>query len=117
MHRVSPDQEKKYIVFESCLLSLFAACPICDQQAKVKTRTTGTFLCVTQSCGDCDYQRIWESQPIINNVPAGNLLLSASILFAGAQPTKTLRVLEFFRVLLLHHELSSTTKSGTYIPL
>lgn len=32
---------------------------------------------------------------MLNGMPAGNLLLSASILFAGALPSKTLRVFEF----------------------
>lgn len=32
---------------------------------------------------------------MIKDFPAGNILLSAAILFAGALPTKTLRVLEF----------------------
>jgi solute carrier family 8 (sodium/calcium exchanger) len=76
------------------LLSLFSLCPVCDQQADVKTHTVGTLLCITQSCEDCEYYRSWKSQPIINNAPAGNLLLSAAILFTGAQPTKTLRVLD-----------------------
>lgn len=93
--RNSPDQEKKYIVFESCLLSLFSTCPICNQLSDIKTHTVGTLLCVIQLCGHCEYSRKWESQPIIRNVPAGNLLLSAAILFAGAQPTKILCVLDF----------------------
>lgn len=32
---------------------------------------------------------------MMKSTPVGNLLLSAAILFAGALPTKTLRVLEF----------------------
>ncbi len=81
---MSPDEESKYIVFESCLLSLF-------------TQTVGTLLRVTQFCEECEYHRKWESQPFVNNVPAGNLLLSAAILFAGAQPTKILTVLDFLK--------------------
>ena len=42
-------------------------------------------------------QRKWESQPYIKSIPAGNLLLSAAMLFAGARPTKTLRVLNLLR--------------------
>ena len=40
----------------------------------------------------------WESQPYVHNVPAGNLLLSAAILFAGASPTKVLRVLSHVNI-------------------
>ena len=77
------------------MLSLFSTCPVCDQLTDVKIHTVGTFLSVSQSCKHCEYQHNWESQPFIKNVPAGNLLLSASILFTGSRPTKTLRVFDF----------------------
>ena len=44
------------------------------------------------SLHDCNATQVWNSQPFIANVPAGNILLSASILFTGALPTKALRV-------------------------
>lgn len=93
--RKSPDQEAKYIVFESCLLALFMSCPLCNCKIEPNLRTVGTLVCVTQTCDECGYHTKWESQPMIKNVPAGNLLLSAAILFAGAHPAKTLRVLKF----------------------
>ncbi len=68
---------------------------MCNQPSEVETHTVGTFLCVIQSCEHCNYNRKWESQPILKNIPAGNLLLSAAILFAGAQPTKSLRIFNF----------------------
>ena len=95
LFRKFPDQEAKYIVFESCLLALFMSCPLCNCKIDPNILTVGTMVCVTQICGECGYHSKWESQPMIKNVPAGNLLLSAAILFAGAQPTKTLRVLNF----------------------
>ncbi len=88
---MSPDEETKYIVFESCLLLLFTTCPSCNQKVEPTNQTLGTLLRVTQFCEECEYYRKWDSQPFINNVPAGNLLLSASILFAGTQPTKILK--------------------------
>lgn len=36
---------------------------------------------------------VWDSQPFIKHIPAGNLLLSSSILFSGALPTKVIRLL------------------------
>ena len=39
-------KKKKYIVFESCLLSLFSTCPLCNLQTSNKNWTIGTFLCV-----------------------------------------------------------------------
>lgn len=85
---------QRKLVFESCLLPLFSTCPVCNNPTKPTTYTIGTFLRVTQCCDGCNYQRQWDSQPMIKNTPAGNLLLSAAILFTGALPTKTIRVLE-----------------------
>lgn len=84
-------------MFESCLLSLFSSCPLCNKRIDPALYTNGTFLCVTQICEDCEYNHKWYSQPLIKRVPAGNLLLSAAILFAGAQPTKVLRVLDLMK--------------------
>ncbi len=37
-------------------------------------------------------------QPLIGEIPAGNILLSAAILFSGSLPTKALRMLKSIRV-------------------
>ncbi len=74
---------------------MFSTCPICNYSTDPSINACGSLLIVTQICNGCNCRRKWESQPKINGTPAGNLLLSAAILFAGALPTKTLRVLEF----------------------
>ena len=89
-----PHKEKKYIVFESNLLELFRRCPRCGISTEPSSYTIGTFVGIVQQCEVCNYSQKWASQPISNNIPMGNLLLSASILFAGALPTKTLRVFQ-----------------------
>ena len=58
----------------------------------------GTFLKVTMVCLKCAATDSWESQPWYHGRPAGNLLLSGAILFAGGSPSKVLRVLESLRV-------------------
>ncbi|KAK7475855.1 hypothetical protein BaRGS_00032905 [Batillaria attramentaria] len=40
----------------------------------------------------------WDSQPFIKDIPAGNLLMSSSILFSGALPSKVFRFLHHFNV-------------------
>lgn len=87
-------RKRSNLVFESNLLSLFATCPQCSLSTEPTTYTIGTFVGVLQHCNVCNYKRQWASQPISNRIPLGNLLLSAGILFAGALPTKTLRVLK-----------------------
>lgn len=56
-------------------------------------KTLGTYLHIEQRCSLCTSVFTWDSQPWLKTQPAGNILLSASILFSGALPTKTLRVL------------------------
>ena len=53
---------------------------------------SGTFLRITQKCQHCETVNIWESQPFINNIPAGNILLSSAILFSGSLPEQVLRI-------------------------
>lgn len=73
---------------------MFTSCPQCGLITEPTTYTIGTFVGILQECIVCNYKRQWSSQPISRGTPLGNLLLSASILFAGALPTKTLRVFE-----------------------
>ncbi len=88
--------QKKYFVFEDAIISLFEKCENRSSTTTNITKTTiGTVLHVKQQC-QCGHIRHWESQPFVRNTPAGNIILSAFILFAGASPSKTLRVLEFF---------------------
>lgn len=88
-------RSKKYIVFEECLLSLFVHCHKCGQEpTKVTTKIMGTYAHVEQRCSVCLNVFTWDSQPFVKNQPAGNILLSASILFTGALPTTVLRVFQ-----------------------
>ncbi|XP_070548687.1 uncharacterized protein [Ptychodera flava] len=87
----SPQFQRKFIVFEPNLLQLFQACPVCqhDADSRIKQQI-GSYIVITQSCQNCSYNREWASQPMVNSIPAGNILLSASILFAGAPPSKVI---------------------------
>ncbi|XP_037785191.1 uncharacterized protein LOC119581002 isoform X2 [Penaeus monodon] len=90
-----PVSEKKYLVFHSCLMMLFATCAICSSETSQFIKRIGTFLSVTQCCTnkECGFVRKWDSQPKYGNLAAGNVLLSSAILFAGANPSKILHVL------------------------
>ena len=58
----------------------------------------GTCIAIRQICSHCGHKRVWMSQPSIRNIPAGNILLSAAILFSGATPGKVLRLLNHMQV-------------------
>lgn len=83
-----PHKERKYAVFESALMSLFALCFTC-----LSTKITA--ISIQQHCKSCGAKFNWSSQPTIGKLP-GNILLTAAILFAGALPRKVLRVMDFF---------------------
>ncbi|XP_071505513.1 uncharacterized protein [Diadema antillarum] len=95
-----PHLEPKYIVFESKLFELLKSCPSCgSKNVSVQKSVKGTFLKVRLECWSCNkMMRTWESQPFIQSRPAGNVLLSAAILFAGGSSTETLQILNSIKV-------------------
>ena len=89
----SPFKQKTYLVFESALLLLFNLCIFCGQSSTALKKTViGTFLRITQTCTECCRVRVWDSQPHLGRTPAGNIRLSAAILFVGALPAQALRM-------------------------
>ena len=79
-----PWKERKFILIESKLLELFQFCPSCSAHALFDVkRILGSMIKVEQTCGSCGFNRIWESQPMIGSVPAGNLIFSAALLLTG----------------------------------
>uniref|UniRef100_A0A1X7VAJ4 THAP-type domain-containing protein n=2 Tax=Amphimedon queenslandica TaxID=400682 RepID=A0A1X7VAJ4_AMPQE len=93
----TPESQVKYIVLEECLLSLFEFCHHCHFPCtNTRKYICGTFICITQNCNICEAVNTWESQPLMKGIPAGNILLSASILFSGSLPEQALRMLNHF---------------------
>ncbi|XP_019859639.1 PREDICTED: uncharacterized protein LOC109587862 [Amphimedon queenslandica] len=85
--------ERKYIVCEGALLSLFSSCNHCGSFGVSVTKLVkGTFLRVKKKCNNCKTLATWDSQPLVNEIPECNLLLTAAILFNGCLPEKTLRI-------------------------
>ena len=83
-------QQKKYVIFEDSLMELFYRCEMCGKGGTF-VKVIGTFIRLKQSCKRCDHVREWDSQPFLKNIPAGNILLSASILFGGGLPSQVIR--------------------------
>ncbi|CAN7945635.1 unnamed protein product, partial [Ixodes hexagonus] len=90
-------QERKFLVFESCLQELLAVCRTCYSPCDVSMKGVGTLLVVRTSC-PAGHMNRWESQPYINGRGAGNLLLSSLVLFTGASPTRTLRLFQLMNI-------------------
>ncbi|XP_040065694.3 uncharacterized protein LOC115319455 [Ixodes scapularis] len=92
-----PHEEKKYIVFQSCLLQLFRQCITCHATCTLQTWTQGTMIKVKAVCPD-KHTRTWLSQPLIKNKAACNVLLSTAIVATGSSPYKVLRLLELINI-------------------
>lgn len=89
--------EPKFIVFFTKLLGLFSLfCFKCKESKPKMTMTQrGTMVIVKQHCLCCGGEPYtWKSQPMMFNgrYPAGNVLLSFSVLMAGASISKILLV-------------------------
>ncbi|XP_008280196.1 uncharacterized protein LOC103357415 [Stegastes partitus] len=97
-HETLVQDATKYIVYEDCLLSLFHTCPRCGQTCEVHKFVRGTFLSVSQRCPFCQFNRKWNSQPIIGSTPAGNLHLSAAVNFTGSSFRQFNKVLSALKV-------------------
>ena len=88
-------KERKFIVFISSLMALLSwcHCPRCGcQDISSQLAEVGTLVIMTLTCSSCQGRSLWHSQPYCHNTPAGNILLSAAILFAGATATKVMRI-------------------------
>ena len=88
-------------------MELFDKCEKCGKDGTfVKKVVIGTFVCLKQTCNNCDHIREWDSQPFMKNIPAGNILLSASILFGGGLPSQVMcmtHVRTFITLLMYTH--------------
>ncbi|XP_017266375.1 uncharacterized protein LOC108232837 [Kryptolebias marmoratus] len=80
-----PSAERKYIVFESCLRTLFAVCVVCSGACDVTMRLImGTMVAVSSVCKRTDaHTRVWYSQSVHNRMPVGNLMIAAATMFSG----------------------------------
>ena len=88
---LSVEKQQTYLVFESALLLLFSICFMCRSiYILIEKFTRGSFLCITQICSHCNNTYVWESQPYVGKIPAGNIMISAAILYTGSLPAKAL---------------------------
>ncbi|KAJ8305051.1 hypothetical protein KUTeg_017394 [Tegillarca granosa] len=65
----------------------------------------GSFINVSISC-DCGHVEEWSSQPMMNNMPVGNLIIAGAIMFYGCSPVKALN--------FMNHASIATISARTY---
>ncbi|KAG0445342.1 hypothetical protein HPB47_016444 [Ixodes persulcatus] len=112
---VSPRDDRKFIVFESSLRKLFKVCRTCYAPCKSVSRVSGTMLGVQTLCAK-DHCLLWRSQPVMNGKSAGNVLVSAGILFTGTSPTSVLRTLEHINIQVFTLQTFHNYQRGYLLP-
>ena len=73
----------------SSLLQLFIDCASYHSKYIGKVAyQMGTVIAIQQLCFECGHKRVWTSQPRIRDTPAGNILLSVSMLYKWSNSWK-----------------------------
>ena len=92
--------ERKYVVFESCLSQLLSVCRFCSgKPAVIRKRTIGTLVIFQAVCTqESEHIYSWISQPMKGGLPVGNLILIAAMLFSGSSPVKSVNTLKFSNI-------------------
>ena len=99
-------------------MQLFEFCPLCTEPSTSEiSNVVGTLIHVTQKCLSCSYVRVWRSQPYIKKIPAGNLLLSAAILYSGSMISQTLRMLKILKVQCFSRQTYHKHQKNYLIPV
>ena len=91
---VSPLDDRKYLVFESCLKTLLMVCTVCLASCRVSVKhVKGTLVVMRAVC--CNgHEKIWASQPLHKKMPLRNLLMAASMFFSGTSANKAILMLK-----------------------
>ncbi|XP_068097178.1 uncharacterized protein [Hyperolius riggenbachi] len=87
---IKHEEEKKFLVFESCLDKLIRCCK-CQATASchgtveqtIKYRV-GSAISITAQCTYGHIFHLWRSQPFIGHTPVGNVLICSAVLCSGS---------------------------------
>ena len=108
--------ENKYIVFETCLMQLFAVCHFCLAPCiKVTKSLTGSMVTIRAMCLE-GHERVWLSQPAHSQMPWGNFLIASACLYSGSHPSKVLLFLRHLKVPCISERLYNTIQRVYLIP-
>ncbi|XP_060585693.1 uncharacterized protein LOC132741518 [Ruditapes philippinarum] len=111
-----PVAEKKFIVFESCLLQLFKLCHICSAVCyNIKKKVVGSMIIIESVC-ETGHLKTWRSQTELNGTPTGNLLAAGGIVFSGASPSKVLNFFRFINISMISMSTFTRNQKSFVVP-
>lgn len=114
---MAPDKQRKYLVFESNLMELFALCPLCVSPIVQKELSVlGTLLVLKYKCkqGHC---HTWSSQPCHKSLPWGNMLSAGAILFSGGSYAKSAKMFEHLNMSFISNSTYTRMQAAYLIPV
>ena len=113
-------KERKFVLFESKLIELLKKipCPKCTEpMASLKKLSQGTCLSVKTYCPNDHLIVNWDSQPFLDQMPAFNLICSASTLFSGATYERVSKVAEFSGLNFVNHTTYYNIQRNLLLPV
>ena len=113
----SPQEDRKFIVFEQCQDRLFKRCMGCGSLViNICKSQSGSSLAVTTHCIE-GHKCMWLSQPEVNRMAAGNLILPAAILFSGSTFTKFSELASIANIQIMSKVNSILFRTSIYFQL
>ena len=114
----SVKDQLKFIVCEESIAKTFSLCFKCGSHCSVLlTSIIGSYCKMLISCSaTAKHNMSWSTGPLMNRLPAFNLLMAASILSTGMESNKTIRFMESMNVLSIKRREWSNISSAYVIP-
>lgn len=108
----------KLIICEESIATTFGVCFKCGSRCTVSVGDTiGSYCKIYISCcSSAEHNIIWSTGPLLNRLPALNLLMASTILSTGLECNKTLRFMESLNILCLKRRELSNVQSAYVIP-
>ncbi|KAM5181883.1 uncharacterized protein ACMZJ9_002299 [Mantella aurantiaca] len=105
-------KEKKYVVFESCLdvllLNMRCQQKYCSERIKqCDKHMVGSLLEVFATCCRGHNFKLWESQPRVNGVGAGNVILATMLILTGSSFSKIKGLCDIFALQIFSESFHS----------
>ena len=97
----SVKDQLKFIICEESIATTFSVCLKCGSPCSVLvTSIIGSYCKILISCSSSAQHNIsWSTGPLMNRLPAFNLLMAASILSTGMESNKIMRFMESLNIL------------------
>ena len=114
----SIQSQLKFIICEESIAKTFSVCLKCGSKCSVSIRNKiGSFGVISVSClSAANHNKSWPTAPLLNRLPALNLLMASSILRTGMDSNKTLRFMESMNIICFKRRELSNLQAGYVIP-